>query len=124
MPLLIVVPFTRLRFGVMCLLHSHLDKAKTLYAGHVDAVNYLVHECKVDLNALDSNGDTAAHDVRNTTHITTTLLTTRKISHKQTQGCTFWACRCSAHIGEGRRAHAHSQQATTQVCERGDCVAV
>jgi len=44
---------------------------KAAFWGHVDTVEYLVKECKLDINARDYNGDTALHDAVRFNHPTT-----------------------------------------------------
>jgi len=42
---------------------------KSAFWGHIDMTNFLVKECKVDLNQRDYNGDTPLHDAARFGHI-------------------------------------------------------
>jgi len=42
---------------------------KTAFWGHTETVRYLVHECKLNINALDYNGDTPLHDAVRFDHL-------------------------------------------------------
>jgi len=42
---------------------------KAAFWGHTDTVRYLVHECKLDINGRDFNGDTPLHDAVRFDHL-------------------------------------------------------